>query len=339
MTETVQTEIRPVEKKKGSKLWLISLLLLVVLNFVVVKFYKPVEPEINIATDSLLFHMEDGVAVRDPWFTIPFIGDVYLTNTMPAIALILVILLSLSAAVHQQTKDGQLKSHGVVLLLEIIFSALTGMTDSAVEEKWRDRIYPFFLTVFLYVLIANLTKLLPFFETFGLVYPTSENGFIAQKWGSWFYAIQSTAAAAGQQGYRLVSLFRGASTDLNFTVAIAIVTVILVQVIGVKAHGFSYFHKFIDIKGMITNPKKGLINGFVGILELISEIAKIASFGFRLFGNMFAGMVLLLFLGYMVPWLVNTVILLYEAFVGILQAFIFGMLATVFMSMAVRSES
>jgi F-type H+-transporting ATPase subunit a len=125
---------------------------------------------------------------------------------------------------------------------------------------------------------------------------------------------------------------------LNFTLALALVTVVMIQVMGVQAHGIGYFNKFINIRAMRENPKSGLIQVFVGILELIGEIAKIASFGFRLFGNMFAGMVLLSFLGYMVPWLVNAFIMLYEAFVGILQAFIFAMLAAVFMSMAVRSE-
>ena len=82
----------------------------------------------------------------------------------------------------------------------------------------------------------------------------------------------------------------------------------------------------------------GFIDFFVGILELITEFAKIASFGFRLFGNMFAGMVLLMFLGYVVPYVVNGGIMLYEVFVGVLQAFIFGILTTVFMGMAVSGE-
>ena len=104
------------------------------------------------------------------------------------------------------------------------------------------------------------------------------------------------------------------------------------------SRGFDYFSKFINIKAIIKNPKMGFIDFFIGILEAVAEVAKIASFGFRLFGNMFAGMILLLFLGYMVPWVVSSFIMLYELFVGLLQAFVFGMLTIVFMGMAVKTE-
>ena len=118
------------------------------------------------------------------------------------------------------------------------------------------------------------------------------------------------------------------ATDLNFTVAIALITFVLIFVFGIRYKG---------VKGLVKSYAEPM--AFIAPFRLISDVIIPVSLSFRLFGNMFAGMVLLLFLGYMVPWLVNTVILLYEAFVGILQAFIFGMLATVFMSMAVRSES
>ena len=335
MTEISRDRNIQVPKEKNSKRWLLALLILVVLNILVVRRFKPVEPEINIASESLLFHVTDGEIISDPWFSIPLIGNVYLTNTIPAIAIVFIVLLIIAFAVHRQTKDGQLKTHGIVLMLETTISALTNMIESTVEEKWRDRIYPFFITIFLYVLIANLTKLLPFFETIGFAYPTSVNGFQTEKWTSWFYAIQNTPADAGDQGYRLISMFRGAPTDLNFTLAIALFTVVLIQVFGVEAHGIGYFNKFVNIRAMVKNPKTGIVQVFVGLLELIGEIAKIASFGFRLFGNMFAGMVLLMFLGFVIPYVVSSGIMLYEIFVGILQAFIFGILTTVFMGMAV----
>ncbi|MEN6481981.1 MAG: F0F1 ATP synthase subunit A, partial [Anaerolineaceae bacterium] len=158
------------------------------------------------------------------------------------------------------------------------------------------------------------------------------------KWSSWLYAITADPPAAGQQGYEVISFFRGAATDLNFTIGIAIAAVVAIQIVGMESRGFDYFSKFINIKAIIRNPKTGFIDFFIGILEAITEIAKIASFGFRLFGNMFAGMILLLFLGYMVPWVISSFIMLYELFIGLLQAFVFGMLTVVFMGMAVKTE-
>ncbi len=311
---------------------------LIALNFILVKLFKPIEPKIRIASESLLFHLENGEVVSDPWFSLPIVGNVYLTSGITATMLVILTLLAIAFAVNRQTSKGQLQSHGIVLILEMLFSGLFSMADNAVEEKWRKKIYPFFITVFLYVLIANLIKLVPIFETIGIIFPVEHGGYIAQQWAKGLYALTGPEAAAGTQGYEMIGFFRGASTDLNFTLAVAIMAVVMIQIYGVQAHGAGYFNKFLNIRALIKNPKTGFLDFFVGILEGISEVAKIASFGFRLFGNMFAGMVLILFLGYMVPWVLGSFLMLYEVFVGILQAFIFGMLTTVFMSMAVQSE-
>ncbi len=338
MAEIVNSENGVIVHKKKSRRWLIPILGLILLNIVVVLFYKPIAPAISVKTESLLFDVVDGEVAARPWFTLPLLGSVFLTNSLLSVGIIFIVIFFLALAVHRQTKDGQIKTHGVVLLIEMIMSALTNMADGSVDEKWRKKIYPFYLSIFLYIAIANLTKLLPFFESFGFAVPIGEGGLQAHHWTSWLYAITANPAAAGQQGYEVVSFFRGAATDLNFTLAIAITAVAAIQILGFQAKGLDYFSKFINIKALIRNPKMGFIDFFIGILETIAEIAKIASFGFRLFGNIFAGMVLLLFLGYMIPWVVSSFIMLYEVFIGLLQAFIFGMLTVVFMGMAVRTE-
>lgn len=327
--------LQPKTRRQLPIKWVI--LILFALNVLISLVYRPLKPEIRIPSESILFHIENEQLIEDPWFTLPVIGPVYLTNSLPSTFLGIFLLLLLAWEIRRQTSKGQLKSHGIVLILELIFSALANMADNAVEEKWRPRIYAFFYSIFLYIAVINLCKLLPFYETIGLVHPVAEGGFQAEQWTSWLTALVRPAAE-GESGYRLVSFFRGSSTDLNFTLAIALVTVIVVQIYGASAKGIRYFSKFFNVKALIKSPGKGFLDFFVSILEGISEIAKIASFGFRLFGNMFAGTVLLTMLSFMVPWMIGSFLMLYEVFIGVLQAFIFSMLATVFMSMAVQTE-
>ena len=338
MTEIVNSETQTAVHKKKSIVWIVALIALVILNFVAVNFYKPISPKISVSPESLLYDVIDGEIVAKPWFTLALFGDVYLTNSLLSVGVIFFVIILLAIAVQRQTKKGQLQSHGVVLLIELIISALSNLADGAVEEKWRKKTYPFYISIFFYIALANLTKLIPFYESFGFAVPVEHGGNAAQKWSSWLYAITANSPAAGQQGYEVISFFRGAATDLNFTIGIAIAAVVAIQVVGMGSRGFDYFSKFINIKAIIKNPKMGFIDFFIGILEAVAEVAKIASFGFRLFGNMFAGMILLLFLGYMVPWVVSSFIMLYELFVGLLQAFVFGMLTIVFMGMAVKTE-
>lgn len=335
MTEIAEVSAIPVKKAKKSKSWLFILAGLIVINVIAVMFYKPISPRVSVPSESLVFDASSGEIVAEPWFTLPFFGPVYLTNSLLAVAVVYILILLLALEVHRQTKDGQLQSHGIVLGLECLISMLTNMADCAVDKKWRKTVYKYYLGIFLYVLITNLSKLLPFYETFGFVVPVAEHGYLADKWTSWFYAIKNQAAVAGETGYELISFLRGASTDLNFTLSLAVFAVIAIQVVGVQAKGIGYFNKYFNFRALIKNPKMGFIDFLIGILELFAEMAKILSFGFRLFGNMFAGMVLLMFLGFVIPYVVSSGIMLYEIFVGILQAFIFGILTTVFMGMAV----
>ena len=132
----------------------------------------------------------------------------------------------------------------------------------------------------------------------------------------------------GKRAGLLVPFFRGASTDLNTTLAIAIVAMISVQIWGIRALGLRHYSgKFIILN-------KGPIQAFVGFLEAFGEIARTISFTFRLFGNMFAGEILLVVMAFLLPLIGIIPFLGLELFVGLIQAFIFAMLTLVFGVMA-----
>jgi F-type H+-transporting ATPase subunit a len=130
-----------------------------------------------------------------------------------------------------------------------------------------------------------------------------------------------------------VPIFRGASADLNTTLALALISVFMTQVYSIQSLGLKKsLHRFF------RNPFKNFIMAFVGILELIAEFAKIISFTFRLFGNIFAGEVLLIVMLTLTKFVVPAVFLSLEVFVGLVQALIFSLLTLFFIKIAVTAE-
>ena len=125
-------------------------------------------------------------------------------------------------------------------------------------------------------------------------------------------------------------------TDVNAPLAIAIFSFIFVEFWGLQTLGVSYLTKFFSfgklLKGDILG---GLIDVFVGLLEFVSELSRMVSFTFRLFGNVFAGEVLLLMMTFLVPFVLVDVFYALELFVGLIQAFVFAMLTLVFAVTAV----
>ena len=143
--------------------------------------------------------------------------------------------------------------------------------------------------------------------------------------------------------WTIVPLLRPASTDLNMTLAFALIAMVMVQYYGFKHLGGGYLTKFFPFlkKGWGDSVKKNpiaAIDPAVGILELISEISKILSFSFRLLGNMFAGMVLLFVMAYILNVL-NIAFFGLEFFVGIIQAIVFGLLTLIFMTSATEHHA
>jgi F-type H+-transporting ATPase subunit a len=139
------------------------------------------------------------------------------------------------------------------------------------------------------------------------------------------------AAAESEKGL-FVPLLRAPSADLNVTFALAIATMVMVQVWGVRFLGGGYFRKFFNASG--PNAMMKGVSIYVGILELISEVSRVLSFGFRLFGNIFAGEIVLATMAFLVAFLIPVPFYALEVFIGFVQALVFMMLALVFFQMA-----
>jgi F-type H+-transporting ATPase subunit a len=141
----------------------------------------------------------------------------------------------------------------------------------------------------------------------------------------------------------LIPYVRVLSTDLNFTVALALIAVVMVQVAGFRSQGLAYLTKFWNVKTFFSKPIFGLIDFGVGLLELVSEFSKVLSFAFRLFGNIFAGSVLLFVIGSLLGGggmgFFQVGFLMLEFFVGMIQAIVFGMLTMTFMAQATVGHS
>ncbi|MCL5265040.1 MAG: F0F1 ATP synthase subunit A [Chloroflexi bacterium] len=266
------------------------------------------------------------------------IGDVAgfpITNTMTAAwaTIIVLSLLFLFATRNMRMIPGRLQAFA-----EMIVETLLGLCESVAGKEKGRAFFSLVATFFLFIMISNWMGLLPGYGTIGV--KENEPAHVEQQVEQSkehsaavvTNAVErkdgAAATAESSKGEELLlPLFRSANTDLNTTLALALVSVLATQFFGVKALGAgSYAGKFLNFKSPI--------DFFVGLLEIISEVAKIISFSFRLFGNIFAGEVLLGVMAFLIPWVASLPFMGLELFVGAIQAFVFMMLTLVFLTLA-----
>ncbi len=233
------------------------------------------------------------------------LGPIHLSNSFVASTVVLTILWLVSLFA---TRKMDLVPKGLQNAAELGIEKLVALVGSIVHDKtYAAKIFPLIATFFIFILANSWFGLFPGVGTVG------------------FHEI----SAEGKEV--LVPLLRAGTADLNTTIMLGIVVVFMTQVFGIGAIGvFRYGKKFINF----SNP----IAFFVGIIELASELVRIISFAFRLFGNVFAGEVLLIVLAAIAPLLAPVPFYAMELFVGFIQALVFTMLALVFFSMATMSH-
>jgi F-type H+-transporting ATPase subunit a len=304
--------------------WILGFTILSILGVNLVA--APVQPHIQVAAEKLILEPVN----------LPLVGDLFITNTLPTMVLVDLVLIIIALIVRQALKKGEMVPTGFSGAVEYAIESLYNLTEST-SGKYAKKIFPWFATIVLMVMVVNLIKLVPGFETIGIMHHAPGEGHpLASLGGIWYNLLP--AKIEGAEAYILTPFFRALSEDLNFTLALALISVVMTQVIGVQAQGPAYFTKFFNYTTIFSKPIFGFIDFLVGLLETISEFAKILSFAFRLFGNMFAGFVLLALVGTMVPIFVPSMIMMFELFIGAIQAIVFGMLTMIFMTQATRGH-
>jgi F-type H+-transporting ATPase subunit a len=307
----------------GVNRWFV--LVFIILGFLAARAYPPVLPHIQLPAEAYS---------HSPLFVLPFIGEFYWTNTLTAMLIADAIILLIALLVRSAVKSGSLIPEGFSGAIEALLEVIYNLTEST-AGKWTKAIFPYFATITLFVLVVNWVELIPGVDSIGFL-EHSDHGYATKELSTRLVTILPEEVDHG--GYALIPYVRVLSTDLNFTVALALISVFMTQVFGARAIGVNYFSKFFNVKGLFTRPIFGVIDFAVGFLELISEVSKILSFSFRLFGNIFAGSVLLFVIGTLVPVFVQSGFLMLEFFVGLIQAVVFGMLTMVFMAQATQGH-
>lgn|SRR3989338_7009882 len=231
---------------------------------------------------------------------IGYIFGIPVTNSilMTWLTMLVLIIFSILATRKISIVPGFIQS-----IAEIVLDGLYNLYKSVVGEHHVKTFFPLLATIFLFIVVANWGGLFPGVGPIG-IRETDDTG-VHEKF---------------------TPLFRGATADLNTTLALAIVSVLAIQYYGTKTLGISYFKKFINL----SNP----IMFGIGLLEIVSEVSRVLSFAFRLFGNIFAGEVLLTVIAFLMPVFAPLPFLGLELFVGFIQALVFSMLTAVFLSMA-----
>lgn len=239
--------------------------------------------------------------------TIFNIGGFGVRNTM--ITAVMTVLVWLVVGLVLRKKKYSLLPGGFQNFVEMLIESLYNFFNTIVgDENKTRRFFPIAATIFLFVLISNWMGLLPGFGSIGL-------------WEE----------EEGKQV--LIPIFRSTFADVNMTLALALVAMTAVQAFGVAMLGArGYLGKFF------VNPFRDPIGSFVGILELMSEVSKLISFSFRLFGNVFAGEVLLLVMAFLVPYIIPLPFYGLEIFVGFIQALVFAFLTLVFLKGATTAH-
>ncbi len=246
-----------------------------------------------------------------------------ITNTFLAI---LVADATILIIVFFATRNMSLVPNGLQNMVEWVVEAFYNLTMDIAGEEHGPKFFSLIMTIFLLVLVVNWWELIPGVDSIGILEHPHEAKVLT-------YQVKDLGPIGiltnhlDKNGESMVSFLRVGSSDLNFTLALALISVFWTQVVGVRSRGIKYFGKFI------ASPLKPM-DFFIGLLETISEFVKIISFSFRLFGNLFAGEVLLFVMPFLIPFIFPVIFFGLEMFVGVIQAFIFAILSLVFFTIA-----
>lgn len=279
------------------------------------------------------------------------LGPIDVTNSLLSAFLILIVLLFVVLVAGSRIRfenPGKFQ-----LFLEMIVDGFKGIAIDIVGKSKAQKLFGFVFTFFIFIVLSNWFGLLPFVSSVVIEHPGNEHeeeihtlegahALEAEESGEEAHEDSEVSFGAcikerdciltsnGIERKEAFPVFRAPTSDVSATIALALVAVFSIHILGFSSLGFGHLKKYINF----SSP----IDGFVGILELISEIGKIISFAFRLFGNIFAGEVLLLVITNISFGIATLPFLLLEVFVGFIQAFVFFMLVLVFMSLATQSH-
>lgn len=297
------------------------------------------------------------LGVTDSWLLTPDITNTVLSSWIITATMVIGVILL--------TRKWELVPSGVQNFVESAVEAFYNLVVNVAGEDKGRRFFPVVATIFFFVLFSNWMSLLPIFNVIGEVHE-EEHGFVMEETSGINYIGLSgpgslsgdsideddpdaheqyeEAISEGKTVGELFPFLRGPNTDVNTPLALAIVSAIAVEFWGISALGLGYGKKFFNFGTLFKGIGKfnfgmifqGVIDAFVGILELISELVRLVSFTFRLFGNMFAGEVVILMFTFLTPIVVTVIFYGLEIFVGVIQAFIFAVLTLVFGIMAVE---
>lgn len=234
------------------------------------------------------------------------------TNSMLMTWLTMLILVGLAyfAGRRPTLIPGKLQNF-MEAILEFFLNLVNGIMQ---DRQLTLRVFPLVATLFLLIVLSNWLGLIPGVGTIGF-----------------YHELHGEMV--------LTPLLRPTNADINSTLSWAIISVIATQVFGVVVLGFyEHANKFINLRGLLSFKFSGFIDFFVGILELFSEISKMISFSFRLFGNIFAGEVLLTVIAFLVPIVVPLPFYFLELFVGLIQGVVFVTLTLVFIKIATTAH-
>jgi F-type H+-transporting ATPase subunit a len=257
------------------------------------------------------------------------VGGFWITNSLLATWVVMAILFIISLLA---TRNMTMVPSGLQSMMELIVGGFHDFYEQIVGSRIK-QFFPLVMSFFLFIIVANWFGLLPGVGTVGFSRQgtpeagTAKTQAVESAKGISEAGESAKEATLPKTETKFTPLLRGATADINMTLALALIAVAAIQYFGFSMSGIFYAQRFINL----TNP----INFFLGVLEIISETSKIISFAFRLFGNIFAGEVLLSVMAFLLPFIAPLPFLGLELFVGFIQALVFSMLVSVFMSIAV----
>ena len=223
------------------------------------------------------------------------------TNTMLASWITIALLVSFFYAA---TRKMRVLPSRLQTLAELIIEMLLKFVESAIGPERSRTVFPLIATIFTLVLFNAWLGILPLYSAIGFM---------------------------NEEGHLYGTLLRNANTDINQPLAIALIAVITVEYWGIRAIGArGYMGQFFNFKGLLKGRPLGVVDLFIGALELLSHLIRILSFTFRLFGNMTAGEVLLLIVAFLVPFILAVPFYGLELLIGFMQALIFAGLTLAF---------